>query len=70
MTKEQLRAWRDRNFTHHGNRQAAEALGISVNALQKRLCGAVRISRQDELLAQAADDKRALARSAEGACPC
>ena len=53
MTKEQLRAWRDRHFGLHGNRDAARQLGLSIDQFQKRLYGSVKIDRTLELLCAA-----------------
>jgi hypothetical protein len=53
MTKEQLRAWRDRHFGLHGNRNAAHRLGLSIDQFQKRLYGSVKIDRTLELLCEA-----------------
>jgi hypothetical protein len=53
MTKEQLRAWRDRHFGLHGNRDAARQLGLSVDQFQKRLYGSVKIDHTLELLCAA-----------------
>jgi hypothetical protein len=53
LTKEQLRAWRDRHFGLHGNRDAAHKLGLSIDQFQKRLYGSVKIDRTLELLCAA-----------------
>jgi hypothetical protein len=59
VTKEQLRAWRDRNFgsLHGTNAKAAEALGMTRRAFTDRLYGRQPIGRMMELACEAIDRK-------------
>lgn len=57
MTKEELRAWRDRNFgsAPGANKAAAEAIGLTLRAFTMRLYGSQEISKTVALACAAID---------------
>lgn len=57
MTKEELRAWRDRNFGSQpgANKTAAEAIGLTLRAFTMRLYGSQKIGKTVALACAAID---------------
>lgn len=57
MTKEELRAWRDRNFGSQpgANKEAAEAIGLTLRAFTMRLYGSQAIGKTVALACEAVE---------------